>query len=63
MDNISMNISWEFVIIPSYIIGLTYSKANEMSLGKILRNQSTLIRKSYIEIKKEFYFKTPNTRH
>ena len=54
MDNISINIPWEIVIIPSYIIGLTYSKANEMSLGKILRNQSTLIRKSYIEIKRSF---------
>lgn len=54
MDNMSINIPWEIVIIPSYIIGLTYSKANEMSLGKILRNQSTLIRKSYIEIKRSF---------
>lgn len=54
MDNISINIPWKIVIIPSYIIGLTYSKANEMSLGEILRNQSTLISKSNLEIKKSY---------
>ena len=30
MDNISINIPWEIVIIPSYIIGLIYTKINEL---------------------------------
>ena len=54
MDNISMNISWEFVIIPSYIIGLIYTKINEFTLGCLLRNDPIIMEECYNKIHEEY---------
>lgn len=54
MDNISMNISWEFVIIPSYIIGLIYTKINEFTLGCLLRNDPIIMEECYNKIYEEY---------
>ena len=54
MDNISMNISWEFVIIPSYIIGLIYTKLNEFTLGCLLRNDPIIMEECYNKIHEEY---------
>ncbi len=54
MDNISVNISWEFVIIPSYIIGLIYTKINEFTLGCLLRNDPIIMEECYNNIHEEY---------
>lgn len=44
-----------FVLIAmSYIIGLIYSKLNELSIGKLLRNCPALMRVALLEVEKEF---------
>jgi membrane protein len=54
MDNISINIPWEIVIIPSYIIGLIYTKINEFTIGSLLRNYPILIEECYNKIHEEY---------
>lgn len=54
MDNISINIPWEIVIIPLYIIGLIYTKINEFTLGSLLRNYPILIEGCYNKIHEEY---------
>lgn len=54
MDNMSINIPWEIVIIPSYIIGLIYTKINEFTIGSLLRNYSILIEECYNKIHEEY---------
>lgn len=54
MDNISINIPWEIVIIPSYIIGLIYTKINEFTLGCLLRNDPIIMEECYNKIHEEY---------
>lgn len=42
------------LVVMSYIIGLIYSKLNELSIGKLLRNDSTLMYKCFHEVENEF---------
>lgn len=49
------DVSWTLLFICSYAIGLLYSKLNEMSIGAILRNKSTIIKKSLSNSTKKYY--------
>lgn len=49
------DVSWTLLFICSYAIGLLYSKLNEMSIGAILRNRSTIIKKSLSNSTKKYY--------
>lgn len=49
------DVSWTLLFICSYAVGLLYSKLNEMSIGAILRNRSTIIKKSLSNSTKKYY--------
>ena len=49
------DVSWTLLFICSYAIGLLYSKLNEMSIGAILRNRSTIIKESLSNSTKKYY--------
>lgn len=49
------DVSWTLLFICSYAIGLLYSKLNEISIGAILRNRSTIIKKSLSNSTKKYY--------